>query len=448
MKKKILLNLLVVNSSLIYAQHSIQYLNSPVPIVVDKNCIDGKFCIEEKELFYKRSDMPSINDLVQQYNQSDYMQFIYDVLQRRFPTGKAIIEKAGGKNAIDFWLQNKNTARDILMGLPMAIHEVGHGIDKSNPENWYYVAKLKNGSDLTFTTPGMHGVLSNSNSPMYAMERSLLLADTENSKRPPKESTKIKTSNEFGSGPYGSDNMFAETYLIGDPTDKTFDSGDQGYNSLIEETLQYINSLATVYYFNDYKPTNSIGSDYHAVLTLLWWNERYLAKIRVKHPDQYKYLINNQAWRELILTLWGRAWKYLYTDVAGQQPDADFLKYLVKQNEMLSEIQLIRDACGCKDPVEWDPNGTTGFEENKANHNDYLSMNGNRVSLGITTSQNIIINVYNLMGQKIETIFNGFLNQGQHEFLLPSLANNSPGVYFIHVQGTRFYEVKKIRAIQ
>jgi hypothetical protein len=145
---------------LLQAQQNEFSSNSALPVLVDKNCIDGKFCIEEKEHFYTRANMPVISDLVQQYTPANYMQFIYDVLQRRFPTGKAIIEKAGGQKAVDMWLTNKQTAKEVLMKLPMTIHEIGHGIDKQTPENWYFLAQLKDGSDLAFTTPGMHGKIS------------------------------------------------------------------------------------------------------------------------------------------------------------------------------------------------------------------------------------------------------------------------------------------------
>ena len=40
---------------------------------------------------------------------------------------------------------------------------------------------------------------------------------------------------------------YANVYLDGDPDDDEFDGGDQGFNSLLEETLQYVNSLATGY---------------------------------------------------------------------------------------------------------------------------------------------------------------------------------------------------------
>ena len=45
--------------------------------------------------------------------------------------------------------------------------------------------------------------------------------------------------------------FYASTYLGGDPNDGNFDSGDQGFGMLHEETVQYVNSLATAYAFQD-----------------------------------------------------------------------------------------------------------------------------------------------------------------------------------------------------
>lgn len=253
--------------------------------------------------------------------------------------------------AVDQWLWSADSAQSVLGSLGIVVHEVGHGLDEHNPDNWYYVAAGSDGEDISFRVPGMHGKVTTSQSPMFSMERSLLLADDQNVKRPPRADAKIVTSKEFGEGDWGSDSSYAATYLTGDPSDGNFDSGDQGYNMLIEELAQYVNSLAIAYYFADHRYAGA-SSDRHAMLTLLWWNQRYLRKIRLEQPEQYAYLLANEAWLELVVTLWGRAWMYLRTELEGMQPDSDQLHHLVQEPVVLEEIARLRWALGCHDAEE------------------------------------------------------------------------------------------------
>ncbi|GAA0259022.1 hypothetical protein GCM10010492_70010 [Saccharothrix mutabilis subsp. mutabilis] len=321
-------------------------------VVVDRDCADGTF-VQTVEDFRVPSQFTDISDLVNGYSAAGYMNFINGVLSRRYPTGKRIVDLGGGQAAVDRWLWRKDTAAQVLGQLSMVVHEIGHQIDKSNPENKYFVTRTRNGADLVLTAPGMHGKGTTSTSPMFSMARSLLLADAENRKRPPAERGTITTSREFGSGSHGSDRTYAETYLNGDPSDTRFDSGDQGFNMLVEEWNQYINSMAVTYYLRG--DTSTRTSDRHALLTFLWWIERYLAKIRTEHPDQHTYLTSNPSWRTTLLTLWGRSWRYLNTSVPGMEPDTAYLTELVRQPHLLTEIQRLRGANGCGTPTELFP---------------------------------------------------------------------------------------------
>ncbi len=416
-------------------------------VLVDKNCIDGEYILGPKESFFEPNDFPSIQDLVDSYNSNNYMAFIYGVLERRYPTGKSIIEQAGGQSAVDKWLWNSGSASSVLSQLGLVVHEIGHGIDQTNPENWYFISLDPNGNPLSFTTPGMHGEITTSSSPMYSIERSLTLDDDQNWKRPPAQSSEITTSNEWGDGPFGCDENYAETYLNGDPYNSTFEGGDQGYNMLIEEVVQYINSIACAYYFQDYYRASS---DRHAMYTWLWWNERYLRKIRTENTDQYEYLFNNTKWLELILTLWGRAWLYLSTDFPGMQPDSDYLHQLVQQPEMLSEIQRIRDACGCDNPVELLPDQTGISDEtvNNANvkpvsHFNYPNpfMNKAHISLVLNHKQDVRLDIYNSKGCMVQTLCNGQLDKGTYAFVWDGRDSNgaesSNGVYFYRIKTDR-----------
>ncbi len=447
---RVVIFLLLVTGSLSFGQSAIEeksrnkgdsYAGSVV--LVDKNCIDGEYILNPKEKFLKPNEFPSIQDLVNSYSKSNYMSFIYGVLGRRYPTGKSIIEQGGGQQAVDKWLWSKETAQSVLNNLGMAVHEIGHGIDKQSPQNWYFITLDKNNSAFSFTTPGMHGKKTTSQSPMYSMERSLLLADDQNYKRPPASSSKIFTSKEFGEGPFGCDKSYAETYLSGDPNNSSFESGDQGYNSLIEEYVQYVNSLAMAYYFKDY---NRASSDRHALYTWLWWNERYLRKIRNEHPDQYQYLLNNKVWLELILTLWGRAWLYLSTNIEGMQPDSKYLHQLVQEEVVLSEIQRIRDACNCNNPVELLPD-----QVGKTNHPIHISktspvscgtfpnpfISRTTLSLRLEQKQTVSLQIFNSRGVLAQTLYRGELEKGTHAFTWDGKNRDGTisgtGVYFYKI---------------
>lgn len=424
-------------------------------VLVDKNCIDGEYILNPKETFFKQSEFPSIQDLVSSYNENNYMAFIYGVLERRYPTGKSIIEQGGGQQAVDKWLWSTSSASSVLSSLGTVVHEIGHGIDQSNPENWYFISVDADNNPFSFTVPGMHGEMTTSSSPMYSMERSLVLADDQNYKRPPAQSDKIFTSEEFGEGPFGCDKMFAETYLNGDPTNSSFEGGDQGYNMLIEEYVQYINSLACAYYFQDY---NRPSSDRHAMLTWMWWNERYLRKIRNEHPDQYEYLFNNTEWLELILTLWGRAWLYLSTNFPGMQPDSDYLQQLVQQQVMLSEIQRVRDSCGCDNPEELLPDQTVIHVDKVSNvtngnlisHYNYPNpfKSTTTISFTIPARQEVELNVYDITGKCVKVITKGILESGEHTILFNG-SDLSSGAYFYKLKTEANGEiVRKIMLIK
>lgn len=141
---------------------------------------------------------------------------------------------------------------------------------------------------------------------------------------------------------------YAAIYLDGDPNDGAFDSGDQGYGMLHEETLQYVNSLATSYAFEDQFSYSTSARD--EILTFLWYTMRYLRMARLEHPEAYTLLSESSCWRDLILQTCGRAWLYLEMTSGSSTLgiNDDFLMTLVMEPELLSEIQRLRDIEGCE----------------------------------------------------------------------------------------------------
>jgi hypothetical protein len=142
----------------------------------------------------------------------------------------------------------------------------------------------------------------------------------------------------------GSDpcDFYADTYLIGT-------GSEQGFNTVLEEALQYVNSLATAYAFADRRSAGSSRTDKDGILTFLWYIERYLRLARTEYASAYSFILGDPCWRELILTIWGRAW--LFLELTRDDPrlgvDDDELFPLVEDPDLVAEIQMVRDAHGC-----------------------------------------------------------------------------------------------------
>ena len=137
--------------------------------------------------------------------------------------------------------------------------------------------------------------------------------------------------------------FYADVYLDGSSTNSSFEGGDQGFNSVLEEANQYVNSLATALAFSDqYK--NTKVSERDGILTFLWYIERYLKMAREEYPEAYAAISDDECWRQATLSVWDRAWFYL--DAAkgedNLQLDADALTDLVKDASLTSEIDALR----------------------------------------------------------------------------------------------------------
>ena len=140
---------------------------------------------------------------------------------------------------------------------------------------------------------------------------------------------------------------YADVYLDGNPDDGNFEGGDQGFNSVLEETLQYVNSLATGYAFEDFY--RGSRSERDGILTFLWYLERYLRMARLDYPDAYDHISGNECWRRSILQVWGRAWMYLSLTDGSERLGIsdDAILNLVTEPELLEEISRIRQIEGC-----------------------------------------------------------------------------------------------------
>ena len=299
--------------------------------LVSEGCIDGDYSevLPTPEV--------SIEAEVQGYSAGAYMDFISTVLEKRYPLGAFLIENAlldqSMGHCVDAFLSQKNTAEQVIRSMSTLVHECGHFLDISTG-GFFSDAYVINES-LTLTCSG---VSTPSNGGGKTFSRSLITGDEYSALWPPCAS--------FGSG--GECDSYAPIYLNGDPNDATFDSGDQGFGSVLEEVVQYVNSLATGYAFNDFYSVSTSERD--GILTFLWYMQRYLRMARLDYPDTYNHLVGDSCWREAILTAWGRAWMFLLlTEEYPQLGLRDaILEPLALDPDLNAEIQRVREAHGCQ----------------------------------------------------------------------------------------------------
>lgn len=293
--------------------------NSPL---VDPRCVDGQY---EEAI---STALPSIDDLVSAYTEADYLAFADEVLARRYPTGAWLVAEgiregsARFGNCVTRFTSNRGQAQSLLRQLSTVVHECGHVLDLSL--SGFSDTVLVIDDSLRFEC--LRGDTTTRGGDTFA--RSLLNTD-----------------------PYAAllpDDFYKDVYLDGDPDDQRFDSGDQGFNSVLEEAVQYVNSLATDYHLRDRLGGFSITAK-DGILTFLWYIQRYLRMARLEYPAAYSRLTNDTCWREAILTTWGRAWLYLELarDNRNLGIDADTIEDLVRDPTLLDEIARLRGAHGC-----------------------------------------------------------------------------------------------------
>ncbi len=273
----------------------------------------------------------SLSDLT--FSSAKANDYLLEALERRYPLGKALVEgglssslAASQGNCIDRFLRDTSSSNAVLRQAATIVHECGHFYDlgEASGNDAAYVIR----PDLSFTCKS--GDTTTRGGKTFA--RSLIKQDAHYAKR-----------KACASGAAPGCDMYAPIYLDGSATDSKFDSGDQGYSSVLEEATQYVNSLATALAFKDQYSGIKV-TERDGILTFLWYIERYLALARAEYPDAYALLSEDECWRQATLSVWDRGWFYLRATegMANLGIDDADIEALVTDPELVAEIDNLR----------------------------------------------------------------------------------------------------------
>ena len=282
--------------------------------------------------------LPTNADLPGSFSPATAQDYLLSALDARYPIGKFILN--GGLtsplaqqqgNCFDRFTDDKSSADGVLRGAQTSVHECGHIFDLGDAKGSEATYHIR--PDLSFTcdqgdTTSRGGV---------TVARSRIKGDDYYAKRPACG----------GQAAQGCD-IYADIYLDGDPDDSDFQGGDQGYNSVLEEATQYVNSLATALAFEEVYQ-GSRTSERDGILTFLWYIERYLAMAKTDYPQAYDALTNDACWRQATLSVWDRGWFFLNATKGKTALGIDdaAIEPLVKDPKLTAEIDALR-ALECK----------------------------------------------------------------------------------------------------
>jgi len=202
---------------------------------------------------------------------------VLPVLDARYDVGAYVLRESpqdGGCQWANF-VGDSSSFSGVLQGLETIVHEMGHcwGFQFLGAEYAYLV------------TP----------------DRELHVTWLQNFPR----------SEILGVHEFGDDDFYRDTYLTGQ-------SGNQGFNTVLDELNQYIHSLAVAYCYADYRGAFSTSAR-DGVWTFLYYVEKYLQVGRTDHPTDYAAITGDPGTVEVIDTLWGRAQLYLAVTAADDR---------------------------------------------------------------------------------------------------------------------------------
>lgn len=288
---------------------------------VDPDCVDG---------LYTEIEIPDpsvdIDAQIGTYNDVSSAEFIQAILEPRYPWGAELVRRGlpydGNFQCVDDFA-NRTGPQEFIHSVAKVVHECGHALAYLNqtPTTWTFTLN----DQVSFACENGH--LIDEGGMTFA--RGLIDGDAYASLRPP---CGLQSSPDC--------DFFHPVYIAGQ-------AGQEGFDALLEETVQYINSLATAYAIHDWYSLNINHLD--GLLTTLWYVERYLKLAREQYPDVYRLLSEDPCWRRAILSTWGRA--FLYLEVSDGIREVGLYQIeiirLVRDPDLLNEIELLRRAEGC-----------------------------------------------------------------------------------------------------
>lgn len=299
----------------------------PMSELVDPGCVDG---------MYSETLPDTTTDLSDLTFSGDVGAFVDEALRRRYPVGGHLVtggrmDDRFGRPCDELFAGSPSSADDVYQRLNVIVHECGHIYDlflSTGATNHYVLT-----GDLTLICD--RGDSTDRGGDTFA--RSRIRGDEFAAARPPCDGERVP----------GCDS-YADIYLDGNPDDGTFEGGDQGFNLLFDEVVQYVNSLAVEWAFVDRMGPGRRTSARDGILTFLWYTTRYLRMARLEYPGAYDRLANDACWRNAILTVWGRAWLFLEI-TEGMTPLSidDSIYDLATDPVLVEEIQRLRDLEGC-----------------------------------------------------------------------------------------------------
>jgi hypothetical protein len=245
-------------------------------------------------------ELVDLSDLEGAYAPAAYADTLLMVTQRRYTDGAFVLSEANPPCDLDTFVDQSSWGSLLHPSANVAVHEFGHCWDLAHvgADGWPYF--LHEGD----------------------VRRAPDLANFFRSE--------IVATHEFPA-----DDSYLDVYLTGT-------SGDQDFNLVLEEAVQYVHSLAVDYCLRD---TLAMGntSARDGILTFFYYIERYLRIAREEHPDDYEEIVSDDATIHVIDGIWGRGNFYLTLSESDDRLglNDDLVAGFVYADDHISELEAI-----------------------------------------------------------------------------------------------------------
>lgn len=252
--------------------------------------------------------LPDLSDLKAGYDPSQWYPTFLDLLDRRYPTGRYIVESlANSQQEAQTWLQavgSIDTFAGLVDGANTTVHEMNHG--------------------LSF----QEGIATNFDTYAFVLREDIIYIVPRISTFNRKEILPYLT------GPLAKGSNGYYFYI-----EDTISSHD--FFSVLDEFNAYIHSSFTGYGLHDELAPGLKTSDRNGTLTFMLYTQYYLLHARENHPDVYAAILADADIKELVGSLWKRAMFILDVtkDISSLEINAAPLETLMLSAELQQEIE-------------------------------------------------------------------------------------------------------------